>query len=62
MAQAISLNAIFSYRQMLEEDFSGGPVVKNLPANAEDMGLLSGPGRPSPSPCATATEPTCSNC
>ena len=42
-------------------DFSGGPVVKNLPANAEDTGSgkillateLLGPG-------ATTTEPSCS--
>ena len=26
-------------------DFSGGPVVKNLPANAWDMGWITGPGR-----------------
>ena len=26
-------------------DFLGGPVVKNLPANAEDTGSISGPGR-----------------
>ena len=26
-------------------DFPGGPVVKNLPANAADMGLISGLGR-----------------
>ena len=25
-------------------DFLGGPVVKNLPANAGDLGLISGPG------------------
>ena len=25
--------------------FPGGQVVKNLPANAEDMGLIPGPGR-----------------
>ena len=25
-------------------DFPGGPVVKNLPANAGDMGLIPGPG------------------
>ena len=56
MAQAISLKTIFSYRQMLAEDFSGGAVVKNLPANAEDMGSLSGPGRPNLSPRATTTE------
>ena len=27
------------------EDFRGGPVVKNLPASAEDMGLIPAPGR-----------------
>ena len=26
-------------------DFLGGPVVKTLPANAGDVGLLPGPGR-----------------
>ena len=26
-------------------DFPGGLVFKNLPASAEDMGLISGPGR-----------------
>ena len=26
-------------------DFPGDPVVKNPPANAEDMGLIPGPGR-----------------
>ena len=26
-------------------DFAGGPVVKNSPANAGDMGLIPGPGR-----------------
>ena len=25
-------------------DFCGGPVVKNLPANAEDMGCIPGLG------------------
>ena len=28
-----------------EQDFSGGPVVKNLPANAGDPGPIPGPGR-----------------
>ena len=49
-------------------DFPGGPVVKNPPANAENTGLISGPGRfhmpqgnqaHAPqllSPCATTTE------
>ena len=26
-------------------DFPGGAVVKNLPANARDTGLIPGPGR-----------------
>ena len=26
-------------------DFPGGPVFKNSPANARDMGLIPGPGR-----------------
>ena len=26
-------------------DFSGGPVVENLPANADDTGSIPGPGR-----------------
>ena len=26
-------------------DFPGGPVVKNLPASAGDMGSIPGPGR-----------------
>ena len=26
-------------------DFPGGPVGKNLPAKAADMGLIPGPGR-----------------
>ena len=31
--------------KFLEEDFPGGAVGKNPPANAEDMGLILGPGR-----------------
>ena len=43
-------------------DFPGGAVVKNLPANAGDMGSSPGPGRshmPTEqlSPRATTTEP-----
>ena len=30
---------------MFEEGFSGGSVVKNPPANSEDMGLIPGSGR-----------------
>ena len=29
-----------------EEDISGNPVVKNLPANAGGMSSIPGPGRP----------------
>ena len=28
-----------------DEDFPGGPVVKDLPANTGDVGLIPGPGR-----------------
>ena len=31
--------------KMDNQDFPGGPVVKNLPANAGDMGLMPGMGR-----------------
>ena len=50
----------------ISRDFSGGPVVKNLPSNAGDVGLNPGGGTKIPhgarqqSPCATNTEPTCS--
>ena len=40
-------------------DFPGGPVGKNLPANAGDVGWIHGPGRSHTrqvSPWATATE------
>ena len=44
--------------------FPGGSVVKNPPANAGNMGLISGLGRshmPAEqlSPCAATTEPEC---
>ena len=45
-------------------DFPGGPVVKNLPSNAGDVGLISGEGTKIPhaveqlSLRATTTEPT----
>ena len=48
-----------------ERDFSGGLVVKSLPANVGDTGLIPDPGtRNTPavgqlSPCTTAAEPTC---
>ena len=31
--------------KMTSEDFLDGPVIKNLPANARDMGPILGPGR-----------------
>ena len=39
--------------------FPSGSVVKILPVNAGDAGLITGPGRPylPLSPCATAPEP-----
>ena len=32
-------------KKTLFQDFPGGLVVRNLPANAGDTGLISGPGR-----------------
>ena len=46
--------------------FTGGPVVKSSPSNAEDVGLIPGWGTRIPcfpghlSPCTTTTEPVCS--
>ena len=46
-------------------DFPGGPVVKNPPANAEDMGSIPGLGRfhmlhaDQLSPSTSITEPAC---
>ena len=40
------------------EDFPGGAVVENLPANAQDMGWISSPGD---STCPRATSPLCHN-
>ena len=48
-------------------DFPGGPVVKNPPSNARDMGLIPGQGTKIPyaseqlSPHTTTRESTCSN-
>ena len=47
----IALNK-YLYKSTLKarvRSFPDGPVLKNLPANAGDMGLISGPGR-SPGP------------
>ena len=32
------------YAEQLQEDFPGGPVVRNLPCNARDRGLIPGQG------------------
>ena len=45
-------------------DFPGGPVVKNPPANAGDIGSIPGSGKTPHaeeqlSPCTTTTEATC---
>ena len=50
------------YQEYVFWDFLGGPVVKNLPTNAGDAGLIPGRGTKIPhaagqlSPCATTTE------
>ena len=33
------------FLKQLRRDFPGGPMVKNLPANAGDTGSVPGPGR-----------------
>ena len=40
-------------------DFPGGPVVKNLPANAGDMGLIPALGTKIPHAACKAAKPTC---
>ena len=40
--------------EMKGQNFPGGPVVKNLPANAGDLGSVTGPGRFT---CRGATRP-----
>ena len=42
-----------------EQDFLGGPVVKNLPAIAGNTGLIPGPGR---FHVLQAAKPVCHNC
>jgi len=36
---------MFSIKKGKRRNCPGGPLVKNLPANAEDMGLISSPER-----------------
>ena len=35
---------LFGLKVTVPEDFPDGPVVKNLPCNAGDMGSIPGPG------------------
>ena len=48
-------------RHPLKQGTSGGSMVKNLPANAGDMGPIPGPGKSAPhatgqlSPCPTTS-------
>ena len=35
----------FTFKNITEEDFPGGSLVKNPPANAGDTGSVPGPGR-----------------
>ena len=42
----LKLESLGAKIKNIEEDFPGGAVVKNPPANAGDMGLIPGPGRP----------------
>ena len=52
-----------SYQYERDMDFPGGPVVKHVPANAGDTGLIPGLGRSHArgqlSPCAVTTEAAC---
>ena len=43
------------------KDFPGGAVVKNLPANARDMGSIPGSGKIQMT-CHRATKPVHPNC
>ena len=59
--------AYYSIIKRNERDFPGGPVVKNMPYNAGDAGLIPGQGTKIPhaagqlSPSATTTELACLN-
>ena len=63
---------IVSAQKVLAADFSGGSVVKNLPAGAQDTGSIPGPGRShmlwsnevwatEPMRCNQRVAPTCHN-
>ena len=42
-AQTLGMSTDFEQEE--DRDFPGGPMVKSLPADAGDMGLVSGLGR-----------------
>ena len=41
----VKTSIIVSQKKLWVWDFPGGAAIKNLPANAGDMGLSPGPGR-----------------
>ena len=45
MGNANQKTTIDTHKKKKSRDFPGGTVVKNLPANAGDVGLIPGPGR-----------------
>ena len=54
----VNERVLFFKIYVLLGDFTGGPVVKNLPANAEDTGLIPGQGGFT---CQGATKPMSHN-
>ena len=63
-SSALAILLLCSIIPNVTKDFPGGPVVKNPPSNAGDVGLIPGWGTKIPhamgqlSPHATTTEPT----
>ena len=59
----LQLEKTLNIKNGLGQDFAGGPVVKNLPANAGDTSLILGLGTKIPHAagqlnlCTTTTEP-----
>ena len=62
-----SIKTKHKFKKKNFRDFPGGPVVKNLPSNAGDVGLIPGQGTKIPratgqlSLCATTIELMCLN-
>ena len=58
------MNFIVCESCLKNEDFPGGPVVKNRPCSAGDVSLIPGPGTKIPnaagqlSPCGATQDPT----